>query len=254
MWQKLALLYNQYRNSDNCIQDLLPQNFTKYKYLFIAVYCCLFLIGAIENISSLISLIARHRRNVANTILLIQLTVANMIVTFAIIPIEIVWRITVSWPTGSIGCKLLQTVRAFGPYLSSFCLMAISLDRYFVLTSPFCTFRQSRLHTRVTIAVIWAVSILLSLPQGVIFSLEQHHDCTKFVQCVPFNYFSMSNTLKIYNIAALCFLCIIPLAVITYCYFSIIMATVRQSQELQRMYIPDRDYQNLVTRTYVYFI
>ena len=155
------LYYSEFNQS--CILDLMPDNFQRYKFYFIACYCVLLVIGAIENIGALRALLIKRRNgNVTNTTLLIQLTIANMIVTFCIIPIEVAWRISLSWPTGEFGCKSLQFVRALGPYLSSMVLIGISLDRYMVLTKPFF---RGRFWKRGIIIFVWTASILLSLPQ-----------------------------------------------------------------------------------------
>ncbi|KAI1279542.1 Gonadotropin-releasing hormone II receptor [Halotydeus destructor] len=224
------LHYSRFNGS--CITDLLPANFQVFKYYFIAAYVVLLIVGAVENLSALKELLSdQRRRNIVNTVLLINLTMANMIVTFAIIPIEIAWRISLSWPTGQVGCKVLQFVRALGPYLSSMILIGISLDRYLVLTRPFSRNGHWR---RGVVSSAWFFAIVFSLPQSFIFHLERHPICSGFIQCVSLYFFESEASHKMYNLVSLTILYVIPLVVIIYCYAFIIMTIRRHTEELQR--------------------
>jgi hypothetical protein len=53
-------------------------------------------------------------------------------VTFLLMPLEIAWAITVSWEGGDAMCRIMAFFRTFGLFLSSFVLVCISLDRYFL--------------------------------------------------------------------------------------------------------------------------
>lgn len=53
-------------------------------------------------------------------------------VTFLMMPLEIGWASTVSWYAGDAMCRIMMFFRMFGLYLSSFILVCISVDRYFL--------------------------------------------------------------------------------------------------------------------------
>ena len=95
--------------------------------------------------------------------LIFNLTIADLIVTFVMIPLEIGWRLTQSWIAGDFMCKIMMTLRAFGPYLSSMVLVCISLDRYFAIIHPFKSNNTER--SKKMLIFAWIISLVCSLPQ-----------------------------------------------------------------------------------------
>jgi len=70
-------------------------------------YTLLFVIGIFSNTYVLIHFV-RDRNLSPSSYLIKHLTIADLMVIFVTITIEIVWRLSVSWPTGVVGCKLAQ--------------------------------------------------------------------------------------------------------------------------------------------------
>ncbi len=93
-----------------------------------------------------------------------HLAIADLIVTFIMMPLEIVWHLTVSWNAGDPACRILMFFRAFGFYLSSFILVAISLDRYLAIAHPLSLTDADR-RTKIMLALSWVLSTLASIPQ-----------------------------------------------------------------------------------------
>jgi gonadotropin-releasing hormone receptor len=58
-----------------------------------------------------------------------HLFIADLIVTFITIPMEIGWKFSVMWLAGDFGCRFLQFIRPLGIYLASFIIVFLSLDR-----------------------------------------------------------------------------------------------------------------------------
>lgn len=50
--------------------------------------------------------------------------------------IDIIWRITISWPFGNFACKFVRFVQACVTYASTYVLVALSIDRYDAITRP----------------------------------------------------------------------------------------------------------------------
>ena len=48
-------------------------------------------------------------------------------------PLEIIWAITVSWWAGDILCRVCSFFRIFGLFLSSNIVVCISIDRYVII-------------------------------------------------------------------------------------------------------------------------
>ncbi|KAF4527498.1 hypothetical protein B566_EDAN015435, partial [Ephemera danica] len=103
--------------------------FNEGHVLSIATYSVLLVISATGNITVLSLLLQRRRKahSRINTMLL-HLAIADLLVTFLLMPLEIAWAATVSWRGGDALCRIMAFFRTFGLFLSSFILVCISLD------------------------------------------------------------------------------------------------------------------------------
>lgn len=138
------------------------------------LYGILFIIGSISNIAVIVQLLTKRKKLTPRVNLLIMnLTCADLMVCFITVPIEIGWRVTVSWDAGPVGCKLLMFLRVFGFYLSSFILICISLDRYYALVKPL-QFVVAKQRNFWFLTISWLLSFILSLPQVSQYILPVH--------------------------------------------------------------------------------
>ncbi|XP_042900353.1 adipokinetic hormone/corazonin-related peptide receptor variant I-like isoform X2 [Parasteatoda tepidariorum] len=196
----------------------------------VILYSIMLVLGATGNLPVFITLIRnRHRKSRVN-LMIMNLSIADLIVTFVMIPLEIAWRITVAWVAGNAVCKIMLFVRAFGPYLSSMILVCISLDRYFAILHPLKV-NGAQKRGRIMIATAWTISSLCSIPQSVIFHLESHPDYPEFIQCVSFNFFPTKYHKMAYNIFCLLALYGVPLVIIIFCYSCILWEISKRSRD-----------------------
>lgn len=87
-------------------------------------------ISVIGNFTVLKLLIERRIKNPSRIdAMLMHLALADLLVTFLMMPLEIGWAYTVAWVAGDVMCRLMAFFRTFGLYLSSFILICISVDR-----------------------------------------------------------------------------------------------------------------------------
>lgn len=87
-------------------------------------------VSSIGNFTVLILLIRRRLKSPSRIdAMLMHLAIADLLVTFLMMPMEIGWAVTVSWIAGDIMCRVMAFFRTFGLYLSSFVLVCISVDR-----------------------------------------------------------------------------------------------------------------------------
>ena len=103
-----------------------------------------------------------------------HLSIADLFVTFVMIPMEIGWHATVEWIAGDTACRIFMFLRLFGFYLSSFILITISLDRYFAITQPMNITEAGR-RARRMLYVAWALSACSSVPQVREFDYSLHN-------------------------------------------------------------------------------
>ena len=130
----------------------------------VIIYGILFFVAAFGNLTVFITLFRNRRRKSRVNLFIMHLSIADMIVTFVMIPMEIGWHVTVSWKAGDLGCRLLMFFRPFGFYLSSFILVAISLDRYFAITHPM-SINDADSRGKLMLLMAWLFSIIASIPQ-----------------------------------------------------------------------------------------
>ncbi|XP_046661780.1 adipokinetic hormone/corazonin-related peptide receptor variant I-like isoform X2 [Homalodisca vitripennis] len=197
----------------------------------IVLYSILFVFSAIGNITVL-SIILRRRRKSTSRIntMLMHLAIADLIVTFLMMPLEIMWAATVSWLLGDIACRITAFFRIFGLYLSSFVLICISIDRYFAVLKPMNLSDVDR-RGKVMLTSAWLGSVLCSSPQAWIFHVESHPNVTWYEQCVHFNFFPSPSHELAYFFFGMIMMYGLPLLVIIFSYASILAEIYRRSQE-----------------------
>ena len=138
--------------------------FTDDNLVSVVAYTVLFVISACGNCTVLVSLYRDRSSRAHVKLLLVHLAVADLIVTFVMMPIETVWHITVQWHAGDIMCRVLMLCRPFGLYLSSNVLVCISVDRYMAIVHPL-SLNTAEDRTRIMLIIAWTGSLLSSVPQ-----------------------------------------------------------------------------------------
>ncbi|XP_059620895.1 adipokinetic hormone/corazonin-related peptide receptor variant I-like [Phlebotomus argentipes] len=202
--------------------ELVAPGYTDSTVPVIAVYCVMFVIALTGNLSVVITLFRgrRHRRSRVS-LMIFHLAVADLMVACIMIPLEIGWRITVEWYAGNIACKVLLFMRAFCLYLSSNVLVCVSLDRCFAVVYPLRV-TDARKRGKYMLAAAWIVATLYSIPQSIIFRVQQHPHISGFMQCVSFGYFSTDRMEAAYNLFCLTAMYFGPLTAISIAYTAIV--------------------------------
>nr|QHC34064.1 gonadotropin releasing hormone receptor 1/adipokinetic hormone receptor 1 [Platynereis dumerilii] len=204
-------------SSENCTDIPREMTFNDDSLVSVITYTILFFIAAVGNLMVFIALFRnRHRRSRVN-LFIMHLAIADLMVTFIMLPNEIGWHITVNWTAGDVGCRILMFFRTFGFYLSSFILVAISLDRYYSI-STLRSITRARRRSQVMIAIAWILSAVASIPQSIIFHEERHPMYPWFKQCVTFNFFPSVAHERAYNMFNILAVYVVPLGFIIVTY------------------------------------
>ncbi|XP_043483307.1 gonadotropin-releasing hormone II receptor-like isoform X1 [Leptopilina heterotoma] len=197
----------------------------------IITYSVLMVISAIGNITVLVLICQRRRtsRTRINTMLM-HLAIADLFVTFLMMPFEIGWAITVSWQAGDVMCRIMAFFRMFGLYLSSFILVCISVDRYYAVIKPL---QLGNIQKRGKIMLVgaWMGSVVCSTPQMIVFHVENHPNFTWYQQCITFNTFPSSTHELTYSLFGMLMMYWVPLTVIIYTYTSILIEIYKRSRD-----------------------
>ncbi|KAL3288022.1 hypothetical protein HHI36_002474 [Cryptolaemus montrouzieri] len=224
---EIPVLYN---NSSGDYELPINMRFNDGHRLSIIVYSCLFVFSAIANITVLVLLMKRRRKNSSriNT-MLIHLAIADLLVTFLMMPLEIAWSATVMWIAGDAMCRLMSFFRMFGLFLSSFILVCISIDRYYAVLKPLLLAGLDR-RGRFLILGAWTGATLCSIPQAVVFHVETHPNVTWYTQCVTYHSFPSHAYEVLYSVFGMVMMYAFPLTIIIYSYAAILMEICRRTK------------------------
>lgn len=169
-------IINNYHNSSWSNSSAMPHDlmFNSQHAIEVVAYSVLFVIAAIGNLTVFVSLFRnRHRKSRIN-LMIMHLAIADLIVTFIMIPLEIGWRITFQWIAGAVACKIFLFFRIFGQYLSSMVLVCISLDRYFAILHPLKV-NDAQRRGKIMLTFAWIISIICSTPQVSLIHFILHY-------------------------------------------------------------------------------
>lgn len=127
--------------------------------LLIAVF------SLIGNTATLTSILRTGRQGTSTVyMLLVQLAIADLLVSIFCILADALWTLSVQWYGGNLLCKAVKFMQLFALYLSTFLLVLIGFDRLCAVRFPMRRARAKH-HVRVGIACVWTTSAIFSLPQ-----------------------------------------------------------------------------------------
>uniref|UniRef100_A0AAV2MQD4 G-protein coupled receptors family 1 profile domain-containing protein n=1 Tax=Knipowitschia caucasica TaxID=637954 RepID=A0AAV2MQD4_KNICA len=171
-------------------------------------------------------------RNLPNYFIM-NLAISDFLMAITQSPIFFINSLYKEWIFGETGCKLYAFCGALFGITSMVNLLAISIDRYLVITRPLRSVNSSsRRRTALAIALVWIYSLAWSLapllgwssyiPEGLMTS------CT-------WDYVTSTVSNRSYTMMLCCFVFFIPLTVILYCYLHMFWAIRKTTREVARL-------------------
>lgn len=160
---------NNSSNNSLLMQDNLP-TLTLSGKIRVTVTFLLFLLSTTFNASFLLKLHKwtqkreKGKRVSRMKVLLKHLTLANLLETLIVMPLDGMWNITVQWYAGELLCKVLSYLKLFSMYAPAFMMVVISLDRSLAITRPLAVKSNSKLGQFNT-GLAWLLSSLFAGPQ-----------------------------------------------------------------------------------------
>jgi gonadotropin-releasing hormone receptor len=151
------------RPPDHCIDKTMK--LTQTSIITVTVYSFLFILSSIFNLVIIFKFYKYKLKEKSRIhLFMFHLIIADMMITFITIPLEIGWKLSVYWRAGDFGCRLFQFLRPMGIYLESFIIISLCIDRYFAIIYPL-KIRFANLRTNMLIYSSWGLSIICALPQ-----------------------------------------------------------------------------------------
>ncbi|XP_031164551.1 opsin 4xb [Sander lucioperca] len=171
-------------------------------------------------------------RNLPNYFIM-NLAVADFLLAFTQSPVFFINCLYKEWVFGEMGCKMYAFCGAFFGITSMINLLAISIDRYLVITKPLQAMHWgSKRRTTLAILIVWLYSFAWSLaplvgwssyiPDGLMTS------CT-----LDYMTYTLAN--RCYTMMLCCFVFFIPLGIIFYCYLFMFLAIRKTGREVERL-------------------
>ncbi|XP_067105559.1 gonadotropin-releasing hormone receptor-like [Osmerus mordax] len=208
---------------------LLPTFSTAAKVRVIITFIVC-IISAFCNLAVLWTSNGKNKRKSHVRVLILNLTVADLLVTFIVMPVDAVWNITVQWLAGDFACRLLMFLKLQAMYSCAFVTVVISLDRQSAILNPLAI-NKARRRNKFMLTVAWLMSIALSVPQLLIFHNVTITFPEEFTQCTTRGSFFKHWHETAYNMFTFSCLFLLPLVIMITCYTRILIEISRMMKD-----------------------
>jgi len=160
--------YDAKNFNSNTTEDLphpphLPR-FTTAAQVRVTLTLILCALSACCNLAVLYLANQNHRKRSHVRLIITNLAVADLLVTFIVMPLDAVWNITVQWLAGDLACRTLMFLKLVAMYSCAFVTVVISLDRQAAILNPL-SINKAKRRNKVMLSVAWTTSVVLSIPQ-----------------------------------------------------------------------------------------
>ncbi|KAM4652215.1 formyl peptide receptor-related sequence 4-like [Discoglossus pictus] len=157
--------------------------FLAMQILSITCYSITFILGIVGN-GLVIWIAGCKMKKMVNTILFLNLGIADFLLNIFFPFIIIEWAMKMKWIFGQIMCKIIYTVLYLSMALSTSFLMIISIDRCISVLCPVWSknHRTPRLAWNIS-KTIWLLCLIISSPYVVFYDTELKNDSSGNVYC-----------------------------------------------------------------------
>uniref|UniRef100_A0A8C9T714 Type II GnRH receptor n=1 Tax=Scleropages formosus TaxID=113540 RepID=A0A8C9T714_SCLFO len=191
----------------------------KVRVIITFVLC---VISAVCNLAVLWAASTNNQRKSHVRTLIMNLTAADLLVTFIVMPLDAAWNITVQWLAGDVACRMLMFMKLLAMYSSAFVTVVISLDRHSVILNPLAI-NKAKKKNKIMLSVAWVMSVILSVPQVRPTQIPQN-----FTQCTTRGSFVEHWQETVYNMFTFVCLFLLPLVIMIFCYTRILVEISRR--------------------------
>ncbi|XP_023322083.1 RYamide receptor [Eurytemora carolleeae] len=225
---------NSFTEGDNTTSQLIELN-EKFKICAGVMYGIIFVLGSIGNFMFtyiVISTQSTAHQNEAEDMFgwnaiksvtnyfLVNLSVADFLISFTCIPIQVTILFLGYYPYGKGTCLLFSFIQPTAVCASSFTLVIVSLDRYMTIMHPL---RQRMKKPKGVLCIIWLISGVVSIPDVVMIQYTEtgpgRYQCHK------------PNIMPAFDVVMLVFVYILPVLVMLYTY-SMMALTIWRKREI----------------------
>uniref|UniRef100_A0A667YTQ8 Gastrin/cholecystokinin type B receptor n=1 Tax=Myripristis murdjan TaxID=586833 RepID=A0A667YTQ8_9TELE len=161
------------RNVSDCEGEKDSQPKDINETVRIVLYSLIFLLSVLGN-SLIIAVLVRNRRmRTVTNLFLLSLAVSDLMVSLVCIPFTLIPNLMRDFIFGTGMCKLVMYFMGVSVSVSTFNLVAISLERYSAICNPLTSRTwQTKSHAAKVISATWVASFILMLPYPISSTLK----------------------------------------------------------------------------------
>eukprot|EP00079_Xenopus_tropicalis_P020263 XP_012811014.1 PREDICTED: melanopsin-B-like [Xenopus tropicalis] len=190
-------------------------------------------VGIIGNLLVLYAFYSNKKLRTAPNYFIMNLAISDFLMSATQAPVCFLSSLHREWILGEIGCNVYAFCGALFGITSMMTLLAISVNRYIVITKPLQSIQwSSKKRTLQVIVLVWMYSFMWSLapllgwssyvPEGLRIS------CT-------WDYVTSTTSNKSYTMMLCCCVFFIPLIIISHCYFFMFLAIRSTGRNVQKL-------------------
>ncbi|XP_071998365.1 orexin receptor type 2 [Engystomops pustulosus] len=143
----------------------------EYEWVLIAGYIAVFIIALIGNILVCVAVWKNHHMRTVTNYFIVNLSLADVLVTITCLPATLVVDITETWFFGKTLCKVIPYLQTVSVSVSVLTLSCIALDRWYAICHPLM-FKSTAKRARNSIVIIWIVSCVIMIPQAIVMECK----------------------------------------------------------------------------------
>ncbi|XP_063109890.1 orexin receptor type 2 [Cavia porcellus] len=139
----------------------------QYEWALIAGYLLVFVVALVGNVLVCVAVWKNHHMRTVTNYFIVNLSLADVLVTITCLPATLVVDITETWFFGQPLCKVIPYLQTVSVSVSVLTLSCIALDRWYAICHPLM-FKSTARRARNSIVVIWVVSGVIMIPQAIV--------------------------------------------------------------------------------------
>nr|XP_035954486.1 orexin receptor type 1 isoform X1 [Halichoerus grypus] len=139
----------------------------QYEWVLIAAYVAVFLVALVGNTLVCLAVWRNHHMRTVTNYFIVNLSLADVLVTTICLPASLLVDITESWLFGPALCKVIPYLQAVSVSVAVLTLSFIALDRWYAICRPL-SFKSTARRARGSVLGIWAVSLAVTVPQAAV--------------------------------------------------------------------------------------
>uniref|UniRef100_T1JNT7 G-protein coupled receptors family 1 profile domain-containing protein n=1 Tax=Strigamia maritima TaxID=126957 RepID=T1JNT7_STRMM len=206
---------------DNATSNAPPPQSSAIADAKLTVLALMFATIMLGNTIVITSLLIRRKKLTRMYFFILHLCIADLIVAFLHVLPQLCWDVTHRFQGNDFLCKVIKFGQLLGPYLSSYILVGMAIDRYLAICFPLNSWAATR--SKGMVCVAWVVSVVFSSPQMFLFSYK-YVSVLKYWECwVDFTLEEERAYVTWYFVANT----FVPLLVLVYTYSAICWAVWR---------------------------